>query len=111
MIMPINPKSKLSVVALLVMSLVYQAVPRPVMAATPSERTRPSKSQSATTNGSELSLPNPKPQPTSANPNPNVLGPVITASMTDAFIDNNASNRADPGSVITYTAVISNTGG
>jgi methionine-rich copper-binding protein CopC len=37
-------------------------------------------------------------------------GPIIGASMTDSFIDNNSSSKADPGSTVTYTANISNTG-
>jgi len=36
--------------------------------------------------------------------------PNITATLNDAFVDNNASGRADPGSTVTYTAVVSNTG-
>jgi hypothetical protein len=46
--------------------------------------------------------------------NPLVLGvpqPNISATLTDSFIDTSpADGRADPGSIVTYTAVIKNTG-
>ena len=44
-------------------------------------------------------------------PLPPVGPPVISATLTDSFVDTNASGRADPGSTVTYTAVVSNTGG
>jgi hypothetical protein len=37
-------------------------------------------------------------------------GPNITATLTDAFIDNNSTGRADPGSTVTYTATVTNNG-
>jgi VCBS repeat-containing protein len=43
-------------------------------------------------------------------PTPGPGTPNITATMSDSFVDNNASGKADPGSTVTYTATISNTG-
>jgi hypothetical protein len=42
---------------------------------------------------------------------PAPVAPNITATLSDSFIDTNPQDfRADPGSVVTYTAVISNSG-
>jgi len=42
---------------------------------------------------------------------PLIVGPIIGATMSDSFVDTSpVSGRADPGSIITYNAVISNTG-
>lgn len=42
---------------------------------------------------------------------PPVVGPIIGATMSDSFVDTSpVSGRADPGSIVTYNAVISNTG-
>jgi len=42
---------------------------------------------------------------------PPVVGPIIGATMSDSFVDTTpVSGRADPGSIVTYNAVISNTG-
>src|SRR5437016_11462663 len=103
MLNPVNPKSKLPVAALLMLSLIYQAVPRPVMAATSPDRSGATRSATART-ASELFLPNPQPQPQPP------VGPVVTATKVDSFPDPNADGKADPGETITYTINISNTG-
>ena len=103
MLNPVNPKSKLPVAALLMLSLIYQAVPRPVMAATSPDRSRATRSATART-ASELFLPNPQPQPQPP------VGPVVTATKVDSFPDPNADGKADPGETITYTINISNAG-
>ena len=103
MLNPVNPKSKLPVAALLMLSLFYQAMPRPVMAATSVDRSRATKSKGART-ANELFLPNPQPQPQPP------VGPVVTATKVDSYPDPNADGKADPGETITYTINISNAG-
>jgi Bacterial Ig domain/Carboxypeptidase regulatory-like domain len=47
--------------------------------------------------------------PLAQKPSINV-GPNISATLRDSFVDANSSTRADPGSIVTYTAVVTNTG-
>ena len=110
-----RPIHRLRVFTACLLSLLMLMAPMAPLAASVNSAAAARAEQRALANGVKKQLTAHEVPVRSSFVNPPALGvppPNITATLADSFIDTSpADSRADPGSIVTYTAVIKNTGG